>query len=59
MAPSRGRPPVDNPKSERLFIRVTPQEKAEIFAFAASSGYSLLELLKKGIKAVQRETDEK
>ena len=59
MASSRGRPPTDNPKSERFFIRVTPQEKEEIYDFARSSGYSLLELLKKGIEAVKAESSEK
>lgn len=52
MAPTQGRPPIDNPKTERLFIRVTPQEKAEIQIFAKKSGYSLLTLIKKGIEAV-------
>ena len=28
-----GRPPVDNPKSERLHIRVTPSEKKKIKDF--------------------------
>lgn len=59
MAPPRGRPHSDNPKSERFFICVTPQEKAEIYAFAKREGYSLLELLKKGIEAVKAESDKK
>ena len=59
MAPTRGRPPVENPKTERFFIRVTPQEKAEIFAFAKRSGYSLLGLIRKGIEAVEAESAEK
>ena len=53
----RGRPPSDNPKSDRLFIRVTPQEKEEIYDFARSSGYSLLDLIKRGIEAVKTEQD--
>ena len=32
MSPTQGRPHSDNPKSERLYIRVTPAEKAEIQA---------------------------
>lgn len=59
MAQPRGRPRSDNPKSERFFICVTPQEKAEIYAFAKSAGYSLLELLKKGIDAVKAESQQK
>ncbi len=59
MAQARGRPPIENPKSDRFFIRVTPQEKAEIYAVARSTGYSLLELIKKGIEAVQEESNQK
>lgn len=54
MSPAIGRPKSDNPKSQRLFIRVTPEEKAEIYEFARSSGYTLLELLKKGIESVKK-----
>lgn len=49
-----GRPPSENPKTERLFIRVTPQEKQEIQAFSHESGFSLLELLKKGIETAKK-----
>lgn len=54
MAPSQGRPRIENPKTERLFIRVTPEEKAEIQQFTKNTGYSLLELLKWGIEAVKK-----
>jgi len=54
MSPVTGRPKSDNPKSQRLFIRVTPQEKEEIYSFARASGYTLLELLKKGIESVKK-----
>ncbi len=54
MSPVTGRPKSENPKSQRLFIRVTPQEKEEIYSFARASGYSLLELLKKGIESVKK-----
>ena len=49
-----GRPPSDNPKTERLFIRVTPAEKTEIQAAAKEYGFTLLELLKKGIQSVSK-----
>ena len=49
-----GRPPTNNPKSERLFIRVTPSEKAEIQSHAKHVGLSLLDLLKKGIEATKK-----
>ncbi len=54
MVPSHGRPPIENPKTERLFIRVTPQEKAEIQSFTKKTGYSMLELIRKGIEAVRK-----
>lgn len=44
MSPKTGRPKSDNPKSQRLFIRVTPEEKAEIYDFAKKSGYTLLDV---------------
>lgn len=50
----KGRPPISNPKSERLFIRVTPDEKKEIQEFSKETGHGLLELLKIGIEAVKK-----
>lgn len=49
-----GRPRIENPKTERLFIRVTPEDKKAIQDFAKKSGLTLLELLKKGIEAVKK-----
>ena len=54
MSPRTGRPKSEDPKSQRLFIRVTPEEKAEIYDFARKNGYTLLELLKKGIESVKK-----
>lgn len=54
MSPTQGRPHSDNPKSERLYIRVTPAEKAEIQTAAKKSGFTLLELIRKGIEAVNK-----
>ena len=51
----RGRPPIEEPMSERLYIRVRPKRKEEIMMFAEKRGYSLLELLEKGIEAVESE----
>ena len=33
---------------------LTPEEKAEIYDFARKNGYTLLELLKKGIESVKK-----
>lgn len=49
-----GRPLSSNPKSEVIRIRVTPEEKKNIMEFSHDTGYSLLELLKLGIEAVEK-----
>lgn len=54
MSPSQGRPKIENPKSERLYIRVTPAEKAEIQAFSQERGCSMLELIRLGIEAAKK-----
>lgn len=54
MAPTQGRPPIDNPKSERLYIRVTPDEKAEIQEITKKTGLTLLDLIRVGIQAVTK-----
>ena len=53
MSPTQGRPHSENPKSERLYIRVTPAEKAEIQAAAKETGLTLLQLIRKGIHAAK------
>lgn len=54
MSPTQGRPPIDNPKSERLYIRVTPDEKTEIQTFTKKTGVTLLELIRVGMQAVTK-----
>lgn len=54
MSPRTGRPKSDNPKTERLFIRVTQEDKKNIQEFSEKSGYGLLELLKLGIETLKR-----
>lgn len=53
MSPKKGRPYSDNPKNERLFIRVTSEEKAEIQKDAKELQMSLLELLKLGVRSAK------
>lgn len=55
MSPTMGRPPSKNPKSERIGIRVTPAEKAEVMNASHELGLSLLELIQKGIEAARKE----
>lgn len=49
-----GRPPSDNPKNERLYIRVTPGEKVKIQQFCKDFGVSLLDLIRKGMEALKK-----
>ena len=53
MSPRTGRPKVDNPMNERLYVRVSKQEKDEITKFSSESGYSILELIRAGIEKLK------
>ena len=57
MAPSQGRPPIENPKSERIYIRVTPEEKETIQNFSKEHKIPILELIRLGIKSVNKNSD--
>ena len=53
MSPRTGRPKVDNTMNERLYVRVSKQEKDEIMKFSSESGYSILELIRAGIEKLK------
>ena len=53
MSPTKGRPKLDNPKNDRIYIRVTKDEKKEIMDFSDKSGYTILDLIKVGIEKVR------
>lgn len=53
MSPKMGRPPIENPKTERIYIRVTADEKSEIMAFCNEKKLTCLELIREGIKAIR------
>lgn len=55
MAPIMGRPKSENPKSERLQLRVTQQEKKEIQDFMKNHKISLLGLIQEGMKSIKKE----
>lgn len=50
MAQKMGRPKSDNPMTERLYARVTKEEKAEIMNFTAENNCTILDLVRLGIK---------
>lgn len=54
MSPRTGRPKIDNPKTERLYIRVSPDEKKCIQDFLSKSKYGLLDIIKIGISALKQ-----
>ena len=53
MSPRTGRPKSENPMNDRIYIRVTKEEKEEIMNFAKESGYSLLEIIRIGIGKIK------
>lgn len=53
MSTKKGRPKLDNPKNERIYIRVAKDEKKEIMDFSGKSGYTILDLIKIGIEKVK------
>lgn len=55
MSPRKGRPKSSNPMNDRLYIRVTREEKEKINKFSKEHGYTLLELIKIGIEKVKED----
>lgn len=53
MTPRTGRPKSDKPMNERLYIRVTKEEKEEITKYSKKYGYTLLEIIRIGIKKIK------
>lgn len=53
MSPRTGRPKTENPKNERLHIRVTKEEKEKIMKFSSESGFSILEMIRAGIEKLK------
>lgn len=54
MSSRTGRPPLANPKTERITLRVTPDDKSEIMEYSKKSKKGLLELLKIGIDTAKK-----
>ena len=53
MSPRTGRPKTENPKNERLHVRVTKEEKERIMKFSSESGFSILEMIRAGIEKLK------
>ncbi len=54
VSPKMGRPFSENPKTASIHIRVTPHEKKEIVDFTQKNGCTILDLIKKGMKAEEK-----
>ena len=53
MSPRTGRPKTENPKNERLHVRVTKEEKEKIMKFSSESGIYILEMIRAGIEKLK------
>lgn len=53
MSPRTGRPKTDNPMNERLYVRVTKEEKEKIMEFSSKTGFSILEIIRAGIEKLK------
>ena len=53
MSPRTGRPKTENPKNERLHVRVTKEEKEKIMTLSSESGFSILEMIRAGIEKLK------
>lgn len=53
MAQKMGRPKSDNPMNERLYVRVTKEEKEKIMKITSEYDCSVLELIRLGIDKIE------
>lgn len=59
MSPRTGRPPVDNPKSVKMNIRISEETAKELIECAEALNISRVNVIEKGIKMVKRTIEEK
>lgn len=55
MSLRKGRPKSENPMNDRLYIRITKEEKEIITNFSKENRYTLLELIRIGIEKVKKQ----
>ena len=53
MSPRTGRPKTENPMNDRLYVRVTKEEKEKIMDFSSKNGYTLLQIIRAGIEKLK------
>ena len=54
--PRNGRPKLEEPKIKKISIRVSENDYARIFAYAAKHKITVAELISKGVEKVMEET---
>ncbi len=59
MSPSKGRPPIDNPKNVRLEIRLTKTQADVLSECAKRLQITRTEVIIKGVEKVKAELDKK
>lgn len=57
--PRTGRPRLENPRSEGVFIRLTRDEKAAVSKYAAEHGQTITQTLVDGFRLLQKEEKKK
>ena len=59
MSPSKGRPPIENPKSVRLEIRLTEKQAETLAECAERLQVTRTDVINKGVEMVKAELDKK
>lgn len=59
MSPAKGRPPIENPKSVRLEIRLTQKQAETLTECAERLKVTRTDVINKGVEMVKAELDKK
>lgn len=59
MSPSKGRPPIENPKNVRLEIRLTHEQAETLAECAERLQVTRTDVINKGVEMVKAELDKK
>lgn len=59
MSPSKGRPPIENPKSVRFEIRMTQEQAETLSECAERLQVTRTDVVNKGVEMVKAELDKK
>ena len=54
----RGRPRLENPRSERIFIRLTKDEHTDVREYAANHNLTITQIFVQGFKKLREQENE-